>query len=332
VTETAKQPILFVLSVDTEEQWDWADAFPQENFNVSNVELLPAFQAVCQKHGIRPTYFVDYAVAESDSCAHILNDLCQQDACEIGAHLHPWCNPPYYGDIGEAESHVVNLPISQVEAKLEALVNLLSKRFSHTPKAFRTGRWGINGPVMQLLVKYGFNVDSSVYPYYQNEYFSCHGAPEFPYWASTNNPLQQGSRKDIFEIPVTAGFNWKNHSLANSAHRTLAHPLVKWSRLVGMAWHTHLLRKSYLSPELTAVEDMLSLCKISAQRNAPLIHMFLHSSSLVDNPNSLIGNNNAFEYITSSISKVVTQLEQDYSVRFCTISEAAKILQGEACQ
>ncbi|MFT5814595.1 MAG: hypothetical protein ACI9VT_002356, partial [Psychroserpens sp.] len=58
-----KQPILFVLSIDTEEEWDWSGPFPQHIVNVTNIDKLPAFNNICENLGVRPTYFVDYAVA-----------------------------------------------------------------------------------------------------------------------------------------------------------------------------------------------------------------------------------------------------------------------------
>ena len=67
-----KQDVLFVLTIDTEEEWQWDEEFPQHNCSVENVEKLPAFQTFCESLGIRPTYFVDYAVASNnDRSKHV---------------------------------------------------------------------------------------------------------------------------------------------------------------------------------------------------------------------------------------------------------------------
>lgn len=321
------EPVLFVLSVDTEEEWDWSAPFPQQDFSVSNVARLADFQHMCDGIGIKPTYFVDYAVADNTSAVEVLKPLVKDSNCEIGAHLHPWCNPPFIGYVGEKESHVVNLPIEQVEQKLEVLVNLLTKQFGSAPRSFRTGRWGIDGKVMQLLVKHGFKLDSSVYPFYQNDFYSCQGAPTLPYWPSLSNPLEEDSQEEIFELPITAGFNHTNFALCEKLYRAFAHPAISWSHLIGIAWHTHLLRKSYLSPELFNVDEMLNLCRIALKKNYPVLHMFMHSSSLIDNNNSLIGKHNAYEHISGAVKQVVTRLQEQTDIEFCTISEAAKILQ-----
>ena len=326
----SKPTVLFVLSIDTEEEWDWSGPFPQQEFSVDNVCHLPEFQRLCDDLGIKPTYFVDYAVADNDQAAAILRAPLQADKCEIGAHLHPWCNPPYFGYIGEKESHVVNLPIEQVEQKLDKLVTRLQQQFGQLPRSFRTGRWGINDKVLQLLVKYNFTLDSSIYPFFQNEFFSCQGAPLRPYWPSLDNPLQEDKQQQqIFELPVTAGFNHRNFALCEKLYRAMEHPLLDWSHMIGVAWRTKLLRKSYLSPELYDVPTMLGLSKTALANQTPVLHMFMHSSSLIDNKNSLVGNNDAYQYITEALKSYIQQIQKVVNLEFCTISQAKeKLLLG----
>ena len=164
-----RQDILFLLSIDTEEEWDWSGEFPERDFSVSNISRLDELQSFCEGLGIRPTYFTDYAVADNPASKEVLQTISAKGTCEIGAHLHPWANPPYYGKTGEKESHVVNLPIDQVEKKLDALVELLNSSFGVMPNSFRTGRWGLNGDVLRLLEKKGLLIDSSMHPFYKNQ-------------------------------------------------------------------------------------------------------------------------------------------------------------------
>jgi len=322
------EQVLFVLSVDTEEEWDWSGSFPQQDFKVTNIAKLTHFQQMCDEIGIRPTYFVDYAVANDASSVEILKPLAATNSCEIGAHLHPWCNPPFFGYIGEKESHVVNLPVEQIDQKLSTLVNLLTEQFGHAPRSFRTGRWGIDSKVMQLLVKHGFNVDSSVYPFFISKYFDCQGVPNIPYRPKLTNPLEVDSnQKAILELPITAGFNHANFKQCERLYRLLSHPAISWSRLMSLASRAHILRRSYLSPELFDANEMLSLCYMVLKKNHPVLHMFLHSSSLINNNNSQVGKHNAYKHISGNIKQLVTQLQQQANIQFCTISEAAKILQ-----
>jgi hypothetical protein len=321
-----KPTILFILSIDTEEEWDWSGPFPQQFAQVKNVDKLPDFHRHCANLGIKPTYFVDYAVVNSPSASQKLLEFSLSPDCEIGAHLHPWCNPPYFGEVGEAESHVINLPHEQVEQKLANLVSKIQSSLNITPKSFRTGRWGIDSKVMKLLVKYGFEVDSSVYPLYKNEYFSCLGSPLLPYWSSLDNPLKESTERQIFELPVTVGFNRDHFEFCNKVHQAFSVPPMSWTRFNGFAWHTKLLRKNYLCPELTTTEDMIALCDKVIEKGYPALHMYMHSSSLLDNTNSLLGKKNAFSFISNAISEVTAHLLKNYNIEFCTISEAAKKL------
>lgn len=317
---------LFILSVDTEEEWHWDEPFPEQNCQVKNVQQIPALQICCESIGVRPTYFVDYAVADNSQAVEAINSARQRNQCEIGAHLHPWCNPPLYGKTGEAESHVVNLPIEHTAAKLDKLITTLNDKFSINPTSFRTGRWGINNAVLDLLANRGFTVDSSIYPFYKNEYFSCEGSVLTPYWPDPTNPLNPGSQRQIMEIPVTAGFNRTHYNVANCIHQLGESAPLKYLHTVGLLWHSRLLRKLYLSPELTDEHNLCRLIDTSLNRGHKVIHMYLHSSSLIDGVTGLFDKQNSLDIICDRIKQSVEHLQSKGPVQFCTISEAAAIL------
>lgn len=329
MTMTSKKKIHFVLSVDTEEEWNWQDAFPQTDYGLNNIDTLLSFQSFCENLGAKPTYFVDYAVLNSDSAAQVIQQLYVRQGCEIGAHLHPWNNPPYFGSTTDFESHVINLPEEQVRAKLSELVTKLESTLGGRPTSFRTGRWGINSMVLGLLRDFGFKVDSSVIPFYRTRYFDCYESPLVPYfpdWEHTNEPSDQ---RELLEMPVTSGFNRLDFDAAANTHQLLSQPLFRPLKLVGIAWHTNLLRKMFLSPELSEPEDMKTLCDKAVANGHPVLHMFLHSSSLIDNPNSQVANEDAYNRITESIESLISWLKGKYDVEFCTVTEyAAKVEQG----
>ena len=314
--------ILFILSVDTEEEWDWSGPFPEKNFSLENTRNIPEFQEFCNTLGIRPTYFVDYAVADDLKSSMILRNIAEQNQCEIGGHLHPWCNPPFTGKATEERSHVVNLPISLVEEKIDLLNQKIKENIGITPRSFRTGRWGINGPVLSLLEQKGYNLDSSVYPYYSNEFFSCHNFPSEPYWPDLNDPTLKSNQRRIFEIPVTAGFNRSNFSLMSKIHNTASSSPWNLFKPIGILWQLGLLRKIYLSPELSQIDDMLALVDKVLLSGRKVIHMYLHSSSLRPGCNNFVRNNQDKERLYSAIKEVVNFIQLESKVEFCTISEA----------
>jgi hypothetical protein len=321
-----KQDVLFVLSIDTEEEWEWSNDFPESDCSVKNIEKLPAFQTFCESLHIKPTYFVDYAVADDDYSSDVLRQFASQRNVEIGAHLHPWCNPPFFGKTDEAKSHVVNLPRDQVKQKLDSLVERLITNIGPTPVSFRSGRWGINGSTLQLLAERGFSVDSSVYPFYENSFFSCKNRDSTPYWPSFENADLDGVQRNLLELPVTAGFNRSHFKRADNIHTLLAKSPLNLVKPVGLLWHTKLLRKLYLSPELTDSTSMKMLIDMCLEKQYPVIHMYLHSSSLLDGVTGLLQVDNAYSRICKRMTEVIQYLNARANVRFCTISEAATLL------
>ncbi len=325
-----KPNIDFILSVDTEEEWDWSGEFPTQDFSVSNIHEIPAFQNFCQEHGLKPTYFVDYPVAENTISAEILAQI-NPENCEIGAHLHPWANPPFYQHVCEKSSHVINLPIDQVKQKLSQLIELIKQNIGHTPTTFRTGRWGINGDILKLLENKDFTIDSSIYPLYKNKWFSCETAPLSPYWPDYNNTNVLGAQRKILEIPVTCGFNRSNYQLAQQLHSTFTKQPFKSLKINGLLWHSNLLKKLYLSPELCTSKDMIQLVEQSLKKGHTVLHMYLHSSSLVENITGLSSESDAREKICRRIQEVVEFTKLKANVNFTTISEARhNFLKGSA--
>ena len=321
-----KQDVLFVLSVDTEEEWEWSNDFPESDCSVKNIEKLPAFQEFCESLGIKPTYFVDYAVANDTFSSDVLRTFASKKRAEIGAHLHPWCNPPFFGKTDEAKSHVVNLPKDHVKAKLDHLIERLITNIGPAPMSFRSGRWGINGSTLELLAERGFKVDSSVYPFYENTYFSCKNRDSTPYWPSFENADVEGSQRNLMELPITAGFNRSHFKYADNIHTFLAKSPMRLAKPVGLLWHTNILRKLYLSPELTDSTSMKMLVNMCLEKQYPVIHMYLHSSSLLDGVTGLLQVDNAYQRICGRMSEVIKHLHTKANVRFCTISEASALL------
>jgi hypothetical protein len=321
-----KREVMFVLSIDTEEEWNWEAEFPEHNFSVNNVQFLPAFQSFCESLAIRPTYFIDYPVVDDAQALNQVKTTIKSGKCEVGGHLHPWCNPPYFGKTTEFESHVVNLPVAQVEAKLDRLTNKIQRTLGVTTRSFRTGRWGINSDIMQLLKSRGFKVDSSVYPLYHNKHFSCMDAPLTPYWPDINAPNTLGIQRDIMELPVTVGFNRENFDFWRYISRQLEQAPFTYLRATGLLWQTNIMRKIYLSPELSNVSDMQSLVDKCIDRGDPVIHMYLHSSSLLDGVTGFYAQEQAFKAMCDAIQAVVQHMQVKVDVTFATISECAAIL------
>ncbi|WP_020408731.1 polysaccharide deacetylase family protein [Hahella ganghwensis] len=319
-----KESVDFILSIDTEEEWDWSGTFPTRDFRLDNIKLIPELQEMCHALGIRTTYFVDHAVADNEESVALMKPFSDRGECEIAAHLHPWCNPPIDEEINERNSHVVNLDIALVEKKLAELTVTLETAFGCKPTAFRTGRWGIDGPILKLLADYGYTVDSSVYPFYSNEFFTCQGASLNPYWPSFSDSLKEDRQQNrIIEMPVTVGFNRVNFELFNHLQEKLSNKPYKWFHPIGLAWHTGIFKKIYLCPEMSTTSDMQSLIDKSLIRGQRVFHMYLHSSSLLSGATGFMESKDAFNDIAIRITNIVKYLSTKAEINFCTITESA---------
>ena len=147
--------------------------------------------------------------------------------------------------------------------------------------SFRAGRWGLDGRLLKLLGENGYTVDSSVHPFYADKAFSYAHAPDQPYWPDYGNLLAKGSQRQILELPATSGFSLRHFEAAAKLHEFLSMPPISSLRMVGVLWHTRLLRKLTLSPELFNETDMLTLAKACLRRGHNFLNLYFHSSSLL---------------------------------------------------
>ena len=321
----SKKTVYFVLSVDTEEEWDWSGPFPQHQFSVKNSRNIPKFQAFCDNLGIKPTYFVDYAIADDPDSVNALKVPLSKGNCEIGGHLHPWCNPPVEEDVSNVDnSHAINLPLDLVERKLENLNLKLEEAFGRKPRSFRSGRWGTNGTMLKLLAEKGYVVDSSIHPYYADVPFSYHDAPDTPFWPSYECCTTDGVQREIYEVPVTAGYNKPDFSFWNRLHLALSKPPFSHLRLVGILWKLGVMRKTQLSPELADADSMIALVKAALAGGHQVIHMYFHSSSLLPGAAPYVKNEADEAAFYDNIEAVFHYLMENADVHCCTLEEAAK--------
>lgn len=318
--------VLLAITIDTEEEWNWNGPFPLPPFSTRNAEKIGKFQTFCDKLGLKPTWLVDYAMAENPHTSAHLRDAVSAGRCEVGAHLHPWATPPLQEEVNETNSHILNLPPALVEEKLGHLTRKIETVFGRRPTSFRAGRWGLNGRLLRMLRDAGYTVDTSVHPFYSNPHFSYEGAPVEPYWPRYDDLLKKGDQREIFELPATSGFNRTNFATASRLHNLLAEK--PWSALrgVGLLWHARLLRKITLSPELYSAEDMLALAQACIKRGMHFLNLYFHSSSLLPGCTDYVPDVAAEEKFYGTVETFFTQLQKNHKLRPVTLAEARDLL------
>ena len=56
---------LFTMTIDTEEEWDWNGGWPTKDLSLQNIQQLPRFQELCERHGVANTYYANQAVFDA---------------------------------------------------------------------------------------------------------------------------------------------------------------------------------------------------------------------------------------------------------------------------
>src|ERR1051326_2069746 len=104
------EPARLVVVIDTEEEYDWSGGFSRRNISVQSMRYIYRIQDLFAACHIPPVYVVDYAVASQPDGYGPLQEFHAAGRCHIGAHLHPWVNPPFAEPVNRRNSYPGNLP------------------------------------------------------------------------------------------------------------------------------------------------------------------------------------------------------------------------------
>ena len=110
-----------VVVVDTEEEFDWSCDFSRSNTAVRAIRSIDSVQEIFNEYHITPIYVVDYPVASQPDGHRPLKQIYDSGQCLIGAHVHPWVNPPFEEAVNRHNSYPGNLPYALEAAKLQIL-------------------------------------------------------------------------------------------------------------------------------------------------------------------------------------------------------------------
>lgn len=281
-TAAGSNPAL-VVTIDTEadSMWDRPTVY-----EFRNTRGLARLQALFDELGVRPTYLTTYEVASDEDSIQLLASFSSSGRAEIGAHLHPWSNPPFER-IADDEDAVHPYPhdydISVFKSKLEVLCDVLSRKTGARPRTYRAGRWGFVGAHGVVLQRLGFLADTSVTPSVswerhagaRNGYGgpSYRGAPRGPYRLSADDPTRAGS-DGLLEVPVSIEWSHRLGPMESWADR-----MEPYGVLARGLRATRLLRPVWLRPyRRFSDDDLRALVDRLAERRRPVWNVMFHSS------------------------------------------------------
>jgi hypothetical protein len=135
LTPPAAWPPTLVVVIDTEEAFDWTAPFKPANTAVTNTGFQPA-QSIFDSNELVATYAIDYPVATTPAAVAVLRTFAAEGRCEIGAHPHPWVNPPTESFVDVRHSYPGNLPVAIERRKLTALTEAIAVGFGTRPRVY----------------------------------------------------------------------------------------------------------------------------------------------------------------------------------------------------
>lgn len=261
----------FLLTVDTEEEFDWDKPFQRSGHSLDHIPRLRKFQQFCDEQGVVPVYLVDYPIVTSALAAEILREAAQDGRAEVGIQLHPWVNPPFDEEVNDFNSFVGNLPLELEQKKFDLLHDSIVERIGVKPLIYRAGRYGLGPNTAANLKAKGVTIDSSVRSLFD---YSAGGGRDYrnhplhPYWV--------GGERDVLELPLTTVFTG---ALRKLGHRL--YPLLwRIPQLRGVLAHCRLLERIPLTPEGVSVEEAIRGIDASLNNGLPVLVLSFHSPSL----------------------------------------------------
>ena len=278
-----------IITIDTEadNQWSRSDAI-----EVKNIEYIPRFQKLCTRYHVKPTYLITYEMATSEKFLATVGPYQAEERAEIGAHLHPWTNPPLIPlTSNDYQYHPFphEYPQNLLQEKLVALTETIEKRFGCRPRTFRAGRYGFDGTVAALLADLGYVADCSVTPYVSWKQTMGNpagkGGPDFsnvrprPYFLDVNDCTRAGT-SSLLEVPISIFF--LQGSVFNAAFRFLKTILKDPQNLLLRTLYKLNIKPIWFRPHPeTPVERLIAVYRAAQAASCEYVEMIFHSSELM---------------------------------------------------
>ena len=261
----------FVLTVDTEEEFDWSKPIRREGHGLDHLPRLAKFQSFCENEGVCPVYLVDYPVATSALAADILREPVKQGRAEVGIQMHPWVNPPFEEDINEYNSFAGNLAPELERAKFSRLREVIEQNFDTVPQLYRAGRYGAGRNTARMLHDGGIAMDSSVRTKFD---YSFLGGPNYRYHPLV--PYWLNAERSVLELPLTTVF-W---GMLRQQGDVLYPLMWRMPSLRGVLARLGLLERIPLTPEGIDSAEAIRGIDIALDDGLPLLVFSFHSPSL----------------------------------------------------
>ncbi|GAA1308836.1 deacetylase [Planotetraspora silvatica] len=314
------QTFLITVDVEADDAWDHSRPVTTEN-----AACLPRFQAMCERHGLRPTYLADWTMACSPVFQAFGRSVVERDAGEIGMHLHAWTTPPFVPltqDDHRCKPFLIDFPETVMAAKIETATRALETAFGLSPTSHRAGRWMLDAAYARLLIEHGYLTDCSVTPgvSWKGTWGAPGGAgpqdysrfPSAPYFVDPM-AVDRPGRSPLLEVPMT--ITPRRHPRPVETARRL----VSRSGLSRRVWGRLFPETAWMRPNGRNLDGMLGLARAAREDGRDHVEFMLHSSELMPGGSPYFGSARAVEGLYRHLDVLFAHVSGEFEGR--TLSE-----------
>ena len=261
-----------IVTVDTEEVFDWSD-FTSGEYSLAPPNDIDAFQSLCEQVGARPLFFMTYPLLKESKVACYYWAKASRGLADCGLHMHPWVTPPFEDQTGEYFSYQKNYPAALRRQKKHMLAGAFKSVFGHSAIAHRAGRYGVARDSYAMLAEIGVQYDFSPSAGFD---FSRTGGANFTGYS--NYPFRIVTPSGAVDVSPVTGARAIRHTqrfLSQEASPPGFAP-PRRSRF------TEAVR---LTPEGASLDTLIALTRRLIADRTPVLTFTLHSTSLTKGAN-----------------------------------------------
>jgi len=265
---------LLLTAIHTEEEFDWSKPFNRSCTDVTHLRELGRAQEIFTRLGVHPCYLVDYPVAHREKEAAAIGALLEAGTASIGAHLHPWVNPPLIEKLCRFNSYPGNLAGEIETAKLLALTKRIEQNFSRRPTVYLAGRYGFGDRTLSVLQELGYRIDLSAVA---GGDFRSDGGPDFRSYDS--HCFWEGTPR-LLRIPHSSadvGLLCRDARRLFDAERSRA---MRSLRFPGILARIGAVRRIRLTPEGFSLRELIAGAQALIHAGVRILVFSFHSPSL----------------------------------------------------
>jgi hypothetical protein len=312
-----------LITIDTEGDNLWSR--PRE-ITTKNVDYLPRFQSLCERHGFKPTYLTTWEMVRDRTFRRFASEALRRRAAEIGMHLHAWNSPPSMRLTGDDDLYhpfLIEYPDDTMREKVAVLTAELEGTLGEKMISHRAGRWSFDARYARILAEHGYLVDCSVTPHIS--WRETPGVPggaggtdyttfqERPYFMDLQDIARAGS-SPLLEVPVSI-VRCQHSRLAELAGNAGGALSATWGR----RFRERFLPYTWLRPNGRNLGQMLTLLRAAVSEGREHVEFMLHSSELMPGGSPTFATVDSIERLYRHLEALFAAAGQNYEGQ--TLSE-----------